>query len=587
MNTNTNKPNKTLSALPEKYSFDREGLRHDGNLIASYRPVVLAVKNCVHEGKTEPYVLLGAVLPDGTQVHEVNTPLRHLNALDMQSDVDSRCFEYPGRVSRHLVQCLIRSLVARHQAVEVYQASTLGFHHYNGKVAYCAGSRLIGDLGVEVEITTNGYGFYPPTDLSNEQLGAHIKSIIQLEPSVTAPLFSYNILGFLRDLFREAGVPIHFCMYLAGEQQSLKTTLATHLCSLFDRHEDVEKHLHNLTASEAKLHEILNLEKDMVAIIDDLNLDDSKSREREQEAKIGSLIRASANGVGRDTMKGQKAINAQPLFCGEYLLKNTSTNNRLLIVHLEQGQIDKEKLRDIQKNVNFLTGFAERFISWVLDNYQSLCGFISEQYAHFLDQRAEGVFYQERLNRSAAVLAIAYGVLLRFCKANGWDLGLSAQGFSTIMENLLQRQLEDMNQQGRDETDYVVEIFQFLRMEEDHGLVKKGRPKNNLWKRLIYHDEDLERFFIRSDKMGQISVEISENLKKAVSIHVLLDALDAEGIVIKDNNKNGARSKKVGGYRCYVLDYVRLQQYMQELLKEYEDEQDSSSSDSGWTIPRR
>ena len=51
-----------------------------------------------------------------------------------------------------------------------------------------------------------------------------------------------------------------------------------------------------------------------IAIVDDLNLDDSKNREREQEAKIGSLIRASANGVGRDTMKGQKVINAQPLF---------------------------------------------------------------------------------------------------------------------------------------------------------------------------------------------------------------------------------------------------------------------------------
>lgn len=117
------------------------------------------------------------------------------------------------------------------------------------------------------------------------------------------------------------------------------------------------------------------MEKNMVSIIDDLNLDDSKRKE--QEAKISGLIRAATNGVGRETMRDQKAINAQPIFCGEYLLRNISTNNRLLIVHLKQGQINKEKLLEIQKNANLLTAFAEQFITWVLMEYRSLCKFIA------------------------------------------------------------------------------------------------------------------------------------------------------------------------------------------------------------------
>ena len=569
---------QTNRELPASFAFGPDGLTYEGALISTYCPVVVTVKNYVNGDKLDPHVTLAAILGDGTQTPEITIPLRDLKRLDFQTDLDHRCYDYSDN-ARSFVQRLIRYLVTQRQAVKVYRANTLGFLHYKDRVAYNAGSRLIGDLGIDVEITTKGYGFYSPDDLSNEQLGVHIKNIIQLEPSVTAPLFSYFILGLLRDVFHEAGVPIHFCLYVVGAQQSFKTTLSTNLCSLYDRDKDVEMHLHNLTASEAMLHRVLSLEKDMVTIIDDLNHDDSKKRERDQERKLSVLIRTAANDVGHETLRERSEINAQALFCGEYLLKNTSTLSRLLIVHVEQGQIDKAKLLTIQQNPDLLTGFAERFISWVIANYQTLCGFISEQDARFRKIRAEGVPYHERLNRSASVLTIAYEILLEFCKTIGWDLGLSNQGFSTIMENLLYRQLEDMKLQEQNPVDYVVEVFEFLQLEIDCGLVKEGRPKDKFWKKPIYYDDYLEQIFIKGEEMGQISLEISKKLKGSISIRPLLDALDAEGIVITDNNKNGTRSKKVGGQRCYVLDYARMKQYVQEQVNEYEEKQYQDEND--------
>lgn len=558
-------------SYPDRFNFDGTRLEYNGCPIANCAPVVKAVKKLTWNGHTETILTISAVLADWTEVPEANISLRQLNAFDIQNDLDFRCYAFPGK-TQPLIQNLIRGLAAEKEATEVYVANTLGFLHYNGKVAYNAGSRLIGDLGVEVELKTKGYRFLPPANVSNEQLAAHIKSIIQLEPSVTAPIFAYSVLGILRDLFRTAGVPIHFCMYLVGEQQAMKTTLATYLCSLYDRHEDVERHLHNLTATEIKLHEVLNLEKDMVSIIDDLNLDDSKRKEREQEAKISGLIRAAANGVGRETMRDQKSINAQPLFCGEYLLKNTSTNNRLLIVHLEQGQINKEKLLEIQKDANLLTAFAEQFISWILDNYKSLCDFIAKQYTSILELRAGGIFYQERLNRSAAVLSLAYGVFLQFCKSKGWNVGLTASEFSIIMENLLEHQIEDLNLEGKDKPDYVIELFQLLRFEQDHGLVRDGRPKKAIWKADIYYDDDSGRVYILSEKMLKMCQGIGKKYGGNNLLHDLLDALERDRILIKDNCKNGTRSKKEGGRRCYVLDYNRWLQYMEEIAKDWNED---------------
>lgn len=562
------------SLLPNGYKFDASGLRVNGVKITNYLPVVSKVKKCVLGDKIETYIILSAVLDNGSKLPEINIPLRSLDYLNFQDDLDHQCYNYTKK-SRSLICDLIRYFVAQMSAVEVYQAETLGFIHYNGRVAFNAGNRLIGDLGVEVELRTKGYNFNPPADVTNEQLGVYVKSIIQLNPSVTAPIFAYFVLGILRDLYRQAGVPIRFCLFLFGAQQSLKTTLATYLCSFYDRDVDVEQHVHNLTASEARLHEILNIEKDSVAILDDLNLDDSRRKELEQERTISGLIRASANGVGKETVRDQKRINAQPLFCGEYLLKNGSTNSRLLILHLEQGQINKEKLYEIQKDANLLTAFAEQLIVWLLDNYQELCQFIQTQYNSFMQLRAGSIFYQERLNRSGAVMSIAYAVFLQFCKVKGWDVGLTAREFNDIIKNVLENQIEYLNLDGTDEPDHVIELYRLFRSEQYLGTVLDGRPKGLVWRSAIYYDEEKDRVYIKNDKMRQMLEDISKKFKREVSIHELLDALDREDILIKDKNKNRTRSRTEAKHRCFVLDFAKLEQYVEDVAEEFRDNWDN------------
>lgn len=561
----------TSKNLPTPFAFSRSGLTYDGEVITNYLPVVVAVKNYVNVDRPDPHVTLTAILDNGTKLPEICTPLRDLKNLNFQTELDTQCWNRTDK-SRYLIQRLIEYLVAQQQAVKVYRADTLGFLHYEDRVAYNAGSKVIGDLGVEVELLTPGYHFCPPDNVSDEQLADHIQSIIKLKSQVTAPIFAYFILGFLRDLFRKAGVPIKFCMFLYGKQQSMKTTLASHLCGLYDRHLDVEQHLHNLTATEAKLHKILNIEKDMVCIIDDLNKDDSKKKEREQTDKISGLIRAAANDVGRETIQGKDSINGQPLFCAEYLLQNPSTNSRLLILELEPGMIDKRNLLKIQKNANLLTAFSEQFIAWILKNYQKLCQLIENEYRSFINQRADRIHYQERLNQSGAVMAISYEVFLSFCDEKRWNVGISPEAFNAIIANILDHQVECLNLQGKDEPDYIVEVFKHLKKMESYGLIVDKNPKKGFLKGAIYHDADSGCIFIRSDALDEMSQDISENLKTTVSIHTLLKALDANGLVFKDKNKAGTRTKKIGAERCAVLDYNGLVSYVLEVAEDFEDE---------------
>lgn len=148
----------------------------------------------------------------------------------------------------------------------------------------------------------------------------------------------------------------------------------------------------------------------------------------------------------------------------------------------------------------------------------------------------------------------------------------NASDFSAIMDSLLERQIEDLNLEGKDKPDYVIELYQLFMYEQDHGLVREGRPKKSHWKEPIYFDEDLDRVYILSEKMMRMCQELEKNYGGNHLLHDLLDALDRERILIKDNCKNGTRSKKEGGRRCYVLDHSRWRQYMEDIAKEWEEE---------------
>lgn len=170
-------------------------------------------------------------------------------------------------------------------------------------------------------------------------------------------------------------------------------------------------------------------------IVDDLNKDDSRAIERQQEAKLSGLIRTAANGVGRETAKDQKKVNGLPLFCGEYALTNPSTVTRLLIIWLEKGQIDKEKLLAIQSTPELLTAFANLPIPWLLNNFSSLSDYIKHAFGIFRMEQAKSN-YQERLNGHMAVMKIAYSLFLNFCQEKGWEISFSPSKLSEVMSKL-------------------------------------------------------------------------------------------------------------------------------------------------------
>lgn len=189
-----------------------------------------------------------------------NDLLANLKHFKAQEHLDTRCYD----CSSKLIIDLIRYLASRHVAQDVFVADALGYIRYNDKLAYTAGDKVFGDIGIRIEVQPFGYGFHPPQNVSDKQIATYVKRILHLAPDVSPVIFTYLVLGLSRELFRKAMVDVSFNLMLCGEQQTLKTTLATQLCSLYDREKKIDAHLHNLTASVARLHDALHIEKDTI-----------------------------------------------------------------------------------------------------------------------------------------------------------------------------------------------------------------------------------------------------------------------------------------------------------------------------------
>lgn len=547
------------------WEWDGHELIYQGDYVSNFFPRIESVNRIIYtDDQREEYrvdILIG-FLDVQKLVQDVN--LGKLDVLDFQKEIDIRCYVKMGK-KKYLLELLRYqiSFSAQQQEREKYISEKLGYVHLGArKIVYNAGNRIIGGDGINIipDGSLKKYNLAVNPDMEDRVLERKIKSMLHLQLGITEVLFSYFILALLREPFQSAGVPIRFCMYLLGENQSFKTTLATNYCSLYNRDEDIENWIHNLTGSEAKLLHVLDIEKDCVSIIDDLNHSDSRSQERQQEAKLSTLIRTAANNVGKETMRGQYDINAQVLFCGEYPLKNISTNNRLIVLLLEKGMIDRKKLQSIQSDPLVLSTFAEKFICWVIDNYDRICADIRQYYQQFLDNRANEEGYQERLNRSAGVLGTAYRIFLSFCEDRGWDMGLDMGWFNVTLVNTLEKQIDCLQLEPKEETDCIVAMYEAYYLEDSHGHVTKKRSE---WGgKQIYYDKKSDLIYIRGNKWEEMA---REALPVPMRLSEISAKFEENGILCVDKNKNHARTKKLSGLRCYVFSHNAWRDYAKDL----------------------
>ena len=564
-----------IKLLPADMEFDKSrGLLYNNRLIANSLLFVDAVREEIQIPSQEKAVfveVIAIVAPD-MEMYSQDIPFDALKSYDFQQELCPRIYiEYGCKDTKVTLYNLLCQQIANVTPTKRYVLTQLGWFCIDGIRGYNAGDSIIGNMG-EMDVKSSEqlckYKLQLPEPISKsgcQVLTSYINQYLHLYEGKTPLVFAYLILGVLRSHFEEAGVAIKFCMFLLGKNQSYKTTIASYGCSIYNRLDDVETHIHNLTGTEAFLMQVLDQEKDMVAIIDDLNKSDSMSVERRQEEKISNLVRAAANNVGRKTMKNNYDINAQVLFCGEYALKNMSTNNRMVVLEFEQDGISKEALTRFEQEAGYLGMFVKEFILWCIDNHDRIIQKIRDEFLAFRTTTSAEASYQERLTTNYKLLDIAFSIAHEYFADNFYRIDIDYRKFATMLENAMLNQIELLELDGKKEEDYVMQVFTVVEDNWNEYVFSK-KPSVNCWRKKICYDKKHDCICIPGEAL--LTELVEQYSGRSVAAHKIINQFESLGLLVKDNNKQRSRTKKVYGKRAYWIKYTEWRNYVQETYTE-------------------
>lgn len=486
--------------------------------------------------------------------------LEDLRRFDFQSVLDSRCLVFSGKTGLFYIEHFIRQVVADTPVKDRLLLTRIGFQSFREMRFFVAGSHVIGHPGIDLEFAPQLRSFQLETQPMGDSVQCYIRKLVQLCLPHTAVMFAFLITGLLRSAFEDAGVKIKFCLFLFGQTQSFKTTLLQLFFQIFNRESSPEYGFHNFTGTPAKLHQFLEAERDIVTVIDDLNLSDSQREIRRQNALASEIIRIAANGIGRQTMHHDFSVNSVVAFAGEYLLANASTNNRLIILDLQSAGIDKKELSALQAEPRALSSFVNDFISWLLQNYSETTDSIKNEMLHYKESRAGQERYQERLQESASVLHCSFGVFLAYCKSRNVMAPLDIDHFEKLLTGVIYDQIDMLNLDGEPERDYVYEFYEIFQIHKDlSGNIKK--LDNLAIRQDVFLDKHTGLLFIPSGVFTKLVAQSDFN----ITPRDLIKSFQDLGLLEMDKNRQGSKTKKKKGIRCYVVHYYEWKEYVREV----------------------
>lgn len=388
------------------------------------------------EGGEYQYTLPASVFFGGKWLHDV--PLLHLYPQIKLSDIR----DYLSG----LVECLDESKVVKH-------VEKPGWQDVDGRLAYVTPDGLLGSDNRRT-VSDHGQRFGNMDPRLIGRIEAFL-NMINLTPNsaVAAIIVLYNVIGFLRELFKRAGMAPKFILFVLGTSGSQKTSLALATTQI----ERADSPAFTMDATRAGLECGFKSYKDAIMLIDDLAPSDVTETRRKRQNNLEAITRSFGDGTGKKRnneylQPGQEISQYEAeggaIITGEYYEGCASSLARNLVLHLERGDVDLAMLTKIQ-NCPPLAPFMFGFLQHIAADSDRVIAFIRERTQRYRLEaqgkysHARYVEYQAQL-MTAADLLTQYGVdTNQIPEARGTQL--NALLYRAITQTIVQNDIESID----------------------------------------------------------------------------------------------------------------------------------------------
>lgn len=512
---------------------------------------------------------------------KVKVRISSLNRVDW-FQLDNRCIVEENKNAPKYVRQLARVQIANYEnnVAKITQYTQLGWNtNAYGNAVYVFGNCCIG--GTENEIISPSLSEYRicySTDNQDKTVHNFCK-LFYGSPSEGRIALLYFFTGLIRTLYREAGIPVDFVLYIYGEQQNRKTTLAKLTNNLYNRDTDMDFSVRTVAkTSSTTAEKLISIFKDTTLILDDVSLTGNRTYQQTQENVMEAVVRMLGNRARKSSNSGNSVKeyfpNSNVIITGEYLPKfPPSTLSRMLIMNVKQP-IDSRWLEELGREPLMLSTIAYMFISWIQADYVKHVNYIRNLYQQQFENRNKQKDVQGRIWDHGFVLACTSYLLKSFRSNRGYIMCIyheSEKSDLVVWELMKKQQM----------------LMQDLALKSSPKDFCRAFAELYVGKKLKFADKSKDRDyaadyfdgFIRDKKI--ICMKTAVLCKKmqdyykdtSITIQEVTKQFRGNRFLITDNSMHSKSTKKVNNVRYLHISKGAVKDYYKYCCQELEEDE--------------
>lgn len=561
-----------MKELEELYQYkDGEGtfrVQDDDTpvYVANFYPKVLRVQD-TPEGEE---VVINLILASGME-SEITIPVSKVDRINW-FQLDKRCLvdDDNKNAQKHLKQILrIQIASCATQVAKLTQYTQLGWNtNAYGNAVYVTGNLCIGGTGNEIiSPALKEYQLQICEENPNGMLQKFVDLFCERIPLEGRILILYFFTGLIRQLYKEAGTPVDFVLYIFGKQQNRKTTLAKLTNNLYNRGTDMDFSVRTVAKTSCTTAEkLIDMLRDTTLILDDVSMSGNKGYRQTQENIMESVVRMLGNRARKSSNSGNGVKeyfpNSNVIITGEYLPNfPESTLSRMMFMEVT-NPVDSVWLEEFGREPLMLSTVAYMFISWVQSDYNKHVDFIRKNFESYCQDRNQKRNCQGRISDHVFIMLCTSCLLQHFLvdrEYNEWECDIIPSikselwGLADKQEVLMQNTMLKNTQKDYCRTFaemYVSKEFHFADDREDRDYEAK------------YYDGFIHNKHTICMRTAVLCEKMQDYYKDtSITIQEITKQLRGNRFLITDNSKSSRSTKKVGGARYLHISKDAVKDY--------------------------
>lgn len=386
----------------------------------------------------DPYT--GAILHDGISLQMCDLK----RAATIFGDKYAGAILYPNvRSANKLVENEVRRQIPGLPIV--YKLARAGWNRFKGRYFYVhQGCQLNGAI-VETSYSLPSY------PANGKDLSAIVRKILTLykDKDIASVLFLYSLSGVMFTLFREAGYPIRFLLFVLGKSGSFKTALAKVLYTQLSKEEYRDQPRQIGIDTTVSFERALTQDGcDTVTPLDDYNPPKTSSGERILKDNLESIVRMTGDGATRsrsnkelDNLRGT-GVQGTVVVTGELMGTGLSSNLRCLYCNIERELVNTDILTELQENKYTICTLIKHFTDYLSQKWEPTVEYIRTHFGVYRnDSTALESITNKRLMDCYAILSLISDVcgdfLICYCRIDPKEYDMLFSGLRASLISVI------------------------------------------------------------------------------------------------------------------------------------------------------